>query len=176
MAMKKTVCIVVALIVMMTAITAQAEALTSLFGGLTSLFSLEPEKTYEPGETAELGECEITLTDVMISNGNSYYKPAEGNEFVLFEFVVKNTGKSDLVLSSILCFSVSVDNTYYQLSLEADALGLVNGKMQLDTVAESNQTVSGIVGYEIPKGWKEALITFKPDVYAFDNAVFKVEQ
>ena len=173
--MKKLIAILVIMSLLVP--VAFAESLEDLFGGMTSLFRSDDESnTYAPGDTAELDDYDITLTNVMVSDGGSQYTPADGYNYIIFEFDIKNKTDEQEFISSMMCFSLSVDGKTYTISFEADAIALFSGKTQLDVAIDPGETVSGVVGYEIPKEWAKLSITVKPDVYGGQKATFVMEK
>lgn len=174
--MKKRI-VSVLLVVMMMSASALADDWGFGLGSLTSLFSMEDEgNTYKAGEKAVIGDYEVTLINLMESKGSQYEKPGSGNVFVIAEFSIKNKSKEELTVSSIMCFSAKADDTVYSLSLEADTIAMTSGKIQFDMTIDPGKTGTGIVGYEIPKGWKQLRITVTPDFYGSDRATFVVDK
>lgn len=152
-----------------------ASGLDGLFGGLTSLFSSE-EKTYGVGEIAETNDLTIELTNVMESKGNSYYTPTNGNVYLILEFCINNTSKEDILLSTALCFSAWCDNELCIINSEALATAMLSGKYQLDCGVEPGKKVTGVVGYEVPKDWKEMKIQFSKEVVFGETITFAVSK
>lgn len=95
---------------------------------------------------------------------------------MIFEFEIKNTSNEELTISSLMCFTAWVDDTSYTISLEALATGALSSKYQLDCVIDPGKSVTGIVGYEVPKDWKEAKIEFTKEAIFGEKTVFAVSQ
>lgn len=157
--------------------TAFALDMGGLLGGLTSMFSPDADDAYAPGETAEDDDVRITLTNVYTNRGNDYYTPTDGCEYVIVEFTFDNNSAEDQTLSTLLCFSAWCDNKMCSLSLEALGTALFSGKMQLDCIVESGESVTGVVGYEVPKDWEKMVVEYKKDSilsksikFAFENS------
>lgn len=70
-----------------------------------------------------------------------------------------------------MCFTAWVDDTSYTISLEALATGALSSKYQLDCVIDPGKSVTGIVGYEVPKDWKEAKIEFTKEAIFGEKTV-----
>ena len=151
-----------------------AEGLGSLFGGLTSLFSLEDETAYSVGDTADLESASVKLLDVYESKGKGENSPADGNVYLICEFEFKNNTSEALTVSTMLCFRAFCDGTSCMLSLESLATAMMSGKFQADTVIEPGKKQTGVVGYEVPADWEELRITYKPDLLSSDSATFSV--
>lgn len=144
-------------------------------GGLSSIFAADEDVAYGVGELASTDDVEIKLINVMQSNGSSFYKPESGKKFVILEFEVKNTGRKELVLSTMLCFQAWCDDEHCEISLDALALAMMNGKYQLDTVVEPGHTVRGVIGYEVPTDWQEIKVEYSEEVFLGDRLVFLIE-
>ena len=168
--------------VMILAITFSSSAfaldLDGMLGGLTSMFSPDAEGAHLPGETAETDDVSITLTNVYRSGKNDFYTPADGYEYVIIEFTFENNSKEELALSTMLSFVTWCDEQMYSISLEALGTAAISGKMQLDCVVASGDSITGVIGYEVPEEWKEVIVEFKKDTFigkpikfAFNNDI-----
>lgn len=173
--MKRLMAMIVLVLLLMTN-TVYATGLDGWLGGLTSMFGTKNEVTYGVGEPVTVDNITITLVDVLQSGATSYYAPEEGNGFLILEFEIKNEGSEQVVLSSMLNFSMLCDEQVYTISLEALGIAMFAGKIQLDTVIEPGKTVNGVVGYEVPKDWKRFDIDFKTEVYFGETVTFAVER
>ncbi len=163
--MKRTLSVLMAAVLLvMCTTTAFAFDFGDMLGGLTSLLSAE-QKIYCVGEPAEVEDLTLELINVMQSSGNSYYKPENGNEYLIFEFKIKNNGREEAVISTILCFNAWVDDRSVELSLNALALATLSGKIQLDTVIEPGKEVTGVVAYEVSKNWKNVKVEFAEEFF-----------
>ena len=168
--------VALSLLMMLLVNTASAESWGDLFGGLTSLFRSKDEVTYGIGEEVETGDLTVTLTDVLTSKGNSYYKPDSGKEYVILQFEIANNGKKDITLSTMMNFTFWCDDTICIIDLEALATAMLAGKYQLDCAVEAGEKVNGVIGYEIPSDWNEMKIEFKKEIYFGDTIVFLVDK
>lgn len=111
------------------------------------------------GDKAELNNVIVTLVSVNTSNGSSYNKPADGNEFVLCEFEIENNTGSDIAVSSLVSFTAYFDD--YSSNLSFSAMGEKGNQQQLDGTIAGGKKMRGVVGYEAAKDWKEMNIEFK---------------
>ena len=160
-------------IIAVTSATAYALDFGDVFGGMTTIFSSDnDEVTYGVGEKGVVDDVTATLVKVSESKGNKGYKPADGNVYLICEFKVENNNTEDLFLSTMICFNTSCDDTTYQLSVEALAISALSGVFQMDQMVETGKKVNGVVGYEVPKGWKELKIRFTPQGWGGDSMTF----
>lgn len=164
----------VLVLLLMTSV-ASAEGWGDMFGGLTSLFSSKDEVTYGVGEKVEVDGLVVTLTDVMTSKGNSYYKPASGKEYVILQFEIKNDSKEDITLSTMMNFTFWCDNTICVIDVNALATAMLSGKYQLDCAVEAGKKVTGVIGYEVPKNWEQLKVEFKKELLFGESVTFKVD-
>ena len=173
--MKKLVSLVMVLMLAMSN-AGFAMDMDDLFGGLTAMFSPDADEAYAPGEVAELKHVNIKLTNVLESGKNEFYSPQDGYEFLMIEFEIENTDDEDLAISSMLCFSAWCDGKMYTISLDALSTAMLAGKMQLDCVIEPGDSVSGVIGYEVPEDWEEVVVEYKSDLLIGDKASFVVNR
>lgn len=153
-----------------------AKAFGDIFGGLTSLFSAEDDVTYGVGEKAATDDVSATLINVMESSGNKNNKPAKGNVFLLCEFKIENKTSEPLIVSTIMCFSASCDDTTRELSMDALAVAMMSSKYQLDRGIEPGDKATGVVGYEVPKDWKSLKVAYSPSIMSGDKLTFVVNR
>lgn len=171
--MKKLVIWVVVLMLAF-ANTAFALELGDMLGGLTAMFAPKAEDAHLPGEVVELDHLNISLTNVYETDGNDFYTPSDGNEYMLIEFTIQNTGDEELALSTMLNFSTWCDGEICTLSLEALATGMLAGRTQLDCAVKPEESVTGIVGYEISKDWEEVIVEFNEEAIFGNKTSFVV--
>ena len=167
--------LVLALALMMALLFSEAAYaidLGDVFGGITSMFSPSIEDAYKVGEAVAIGDVTMTLNNVYESRGNEYYTPTEGNEYVMLEFTIENGGDEDLTVSTMLSFSTWCDDQSCSISLEALAMGMLSGKIQLDCVIEPGEKATGIVGYEVPADWQTISVKYTEEAIFGESAVF----
>ena len=130
----------------------------------------ERQTTFGVGETAELNNVGVTLLGVTESDGSAYNKPTEGNTFVLCEFEIENNSTSDIGISSMLSFDCYCDD--YAASISLTALAEKGSKQQLDGTIAGGKKMNGVIGYEVPKDWKELELRFTPSFWSRKDVVF----
>ena len=139
-----------------------------------------PEQTTAPkkdektaflvGETAELGDVQVTLKGVTESTGSAYNKPGDGNVFVICEFDIANNSNGEIAVSSMMSFDAYCDD--YACTFSLSALMEKGSKNQLDGTVAAGKKFSGVVGYEVPADWQELEINFTPDVWSGKDITF----
>ena len=125
------------------------------------------------GETDELDNVQVTLTNITESEGSDYNKPTDGNVFVLAEFEIVNNSEKELTISSMLSFDAYQDG--YSTTLSISAL-LENDSNQLDGAIAPGKKMKGFIGYEIPVDYKELEINLQLDVWSNEKIVFIYEK
>lgn len=156
--------------------TAYTEGWDDLFGGLTSLFKAEDEVTYGVGEVAETDGVSLELINVMESTGNSYYTPESGNEYILLEFKIENHSEETIWLSTVMSFSTWSDDTLMTISFDALATAMLSGKYQLDCAVEPEESVTGVIGYEVPTDWKKIKVQYTKETLFGETLTFVVDR
>lgn len=170
--MKRLAALIMAILILSSS-SAYAFGFEDLLGGLSTIFGSDEDiPTYEVGEKGTVEGITATLVKVSESKGNKTYTPAKGHVYLICEFKIENGTVEDLILSSALCFNATLDDTTYQLSIEALAISMLAGTYQLDQVVEAGKRINGVVGYEVPIGWKELRIKFTPDGWGGDSIAF----
>lgn len=122
------------------------------------------------GDTLEMGNIHVTLTDVSESNGSQFMKPADGNVFVVCEFIIENNTAAELAVSSMMSFECYFDDFAANLSL--GAMTTDQSRTQLDGSVATGKKINGIVGYEAPADWTNMEIRFKPNAFGTKAFVF----
>lgn len=136
---------------------------------------LEPEdrNVFYPGETAELRGINVTLVDVTESAGSAYNTPTEGNVFVLCEFEIANESDEEITVSSVMSFEAYCDD--YVCNYSFTALLEKGNKNQLDGTVAAGKKMNGVIGYEVPSGWRKLEIGFTPDFWSGKSMTFLAE-
>nr|DAZ69013.1 MAG TPA: protein of unknown function (DUF4352) [Caudoviricetes sp.] len=126
-------------------------------------------QTFGVGETAELNGISVKFDSCTESNGSQFNTPDDGNVFLLCEFSIDNQSDKDIAVSSIASFNAYVDDYSTNLSISAT---IATDKTQLDGAIAAGKKMTGVVGYEVPKDWKEIEIRFTPDFWSGNEITF----
>lgn len=127
------------------------------------------KQTFGVGETAELNGISVKFDSCTESNGSQFNTPDDGNVFLLCEFSIDNQSDKDIAVSSIASFNSYVDDYSTNLSISAT---IATDKTQLDGAIAAGKKMTGVVGYEVPKDWKEIEIRFTPDFWSGNEIAF----
>ena len=127
------------------------------------------ETVFSVGETVELNDVIVTLNGVTETNGSQFNTPGEGNVFTLCEFTIENNSSKDLAISSLMCFTAYADGFSTNTSLTAM---FESDKGQLDGTVAAGKKMNGVIGYEVPSGYKELEIRFTPDFWRGSDIIF----
>lgn len=131
------------------------------------------KQTFSVGETAELNGVSVKFDSCTESNGSQFNTPDDGNVFLLCEFSIDNQSDKDIAVSSIASFNAYVDDYSKNLSISAI---IETDKAQLDGAVAAGKKMTGVVGYEVPKDWKEIEIRFTPDFWSGNEITFIVNK
>lgn len=122
----------------------------------------EAPEFFKLGETVETKVMKVTLTNMETSEGEEFLEPDEGNEFVLLDLTIENISDKDIVISSILGFNAYVDDS----AMNEDYTALTSAKKEtMDATVAPGKKMSGTLGYQVPKDWKEIEIHYEPEVW-----------
>lgn len=105
----------------------------------------------------------FTVLSVKQSKGSGYYKPESGNVFVQLEIEIVNNSKKEVSVNAIYGFEAICDDYSVDYSFTADC-SVNNGISTTDIKA--GRKLKGWKAFEVPKNWKELIVTFTPD-YSF---------
>lgn len=139
-------------------------------GEVEATIEQDVQTTFGVGEKVSLDDVVVTLLDVTESSGSTYNKPAVGNVFVLCEFEIENNSSGDIGVSSIMSFDCYCDD--YATSSSLSATLERGNKAQLDGSVASGKKMNGVIGYEVPKDWKELEVRFTPSFWSRKDIVF----
>ncbi|MBO5837227.1 MAG: DUF5067 domain-containing protein [Oscillospiraceae bacterium] len=169
--------VILALIVVIAIASASGNDEPKLVDGTTPTQSQTPDAgasnektTFKVGEIAELKDVLVKFVGFTESSGSKYNKPKDNHIFVLCEFEIANNSDDELAISSMLSFKGYCDDYTCEYSL--GALLEKDDKNQLDGTVAAGKKMKGVIGYEIPKDWKELEIQFTPDFWSGRDILF----
>ena len=130
----------------------------------------EEQTEFTVGETAEMNDIQVTMTEYEESSGSEYNTPADGNVFVLINFEIANNSDAELNISSMMNFEAYADD--YALNYSLNALLEKEDANQLDGTVAPGKKMNGVIGYEVPADWTEMEIHFTDNVWDDNKFVF----
>jgi len=119
----------------------------------------EDQKEFKTGETIQLGDYKLTVTNVEKSQGGEFDKPKDGNEFVIATIKIENGGKKEISYNP-LDFSLQnsdgniVDSAFTTVNEDT---ALSHGKLT------PKGTISGSIAFETKQGDSKLQLIFKPN-------------
>lgn len=131
----------------------------------------EKETFFKKGETAELNDVQVTLTDYQESAGSEYNRPTDGNIFLIAEFEISNNTEKELSISSMMSFEAYADD--YALNYCLSALLEKDGN-QLDGTIAPGKKMKGWIGWEVPEDYSNVEIHFTDSVWSNDKFIFEI--
>lgn len=132
----------------------------------------EEKDTFGIGEVAEMNDIQVTMVNYTESEGSEYNKPSDGNEFVLVEFEIANNSDSEMTVSSMASFEAYADD--YALNYSLNAAVDNQDSNQLDGTIAAGKKMNGVIGYEVPKDWKNLEIHFTDNVWSSNKFKFEI--
>lgn len=128
------------------------------------------DKVFQLGDSVELDGVVVSFLDIIESNGEQFFEPADGNIFVLCEFEITNNSETELTVSSMLSFEAYCDD--YSCEYSLSALMAKGDHTQLDGSIAAGKKMKGVIGYEIPSDWKQLEVQYTPDILDNDKIIF----
>ena len=130
------------------------------------------------GNTSDVGRTitnsdgvSFTVLSVKQSKGSDWYTPKDGNIFVFLEVEIANNSKETISINAIYGFNAVCDDYTVDYSFSADC-AVDNGLSTTDIKA--GRKLKGWKAFEVPKNWKELIVTFTPD-YSFFGGGEEIE-
>lgn len=119
----------------------------------------EEKKEFKVGETIQLGNHKLTISNIEKSQGGEFDKPKEGHEFIIANVTIENGGKEEISYNP---FDFSLQNS--EGNIVNQAFTTVNQNTQLNSgQLAPNGKVSGSIAFEAKQGDPKLQIIFKPN-------------
>lgn len=120
----------------------------------------ETPEFFKIGETAVIKKVKATITKMEKSEGGEFNRPADGHEFVLLHMTIENVSDKEISISSVLNFDAYVDDNAINEDLGAQISK--DGTQTMNGTIAAGKRLTGVLGYEVPKGWQKLEIHFSP--------------
>ncbi len=133
----------------------------------------QTQNVFAVGDKVKLNDVVVTLNSVTESQGKEFFRPTDGNVYVVCEFTIENNSKEEITVSSLMSFTAYVDD--YAVNLSLSAMVMDEGKNQLDGSVAAGKKMNGVIGYEIPADWEKLELRFTPDFWSSKEIVFVTE-
>ena len=129
---------------------------------------------YGINEEATMNNVSVKLNSFKTVEDSEKAKPADGNEFVLFDFTIKNNSAKVVNMSAMLYLSVYADGKVAPYNLLAQYSK--GDKPSLDGDIQKGAELNGVVVYEVPKDWKMIEIHCTPKFWDSKDMIFVANQ
>lgn len=125
--------------------------------------SEEPEETAEPdvlnlnaGDTAKVGDAEVTVHGARRSTGEEFFSPDAGNVWIIVDVTVRNSGDDAYNLSSLLQTGVrDPEGREYDIAIGPDTQGSLDGTIPAEDL------LRGEAAFEVPEAATGLQFVFK---------------
>ncbi|KFM95164.1 DUF4352 domain-containing protein [Bacillus clarus] len=119
----------------------------------------EEKKEFKVGETIQLGDHKLTVSNIEKSQGGEFDKPKEDHEFVIANVTIENGGKEEISYNP---FDFSLQNS--EGNIVNETFTTVNQNTQLNAgQLAPNGKVSGSIAFEVKQGDPKLQLIFKPN-------------
>lgn len=125
---------------------------------------------YKVGDIVKVGDIQIILNEVKEIPAKDFFKPADGNKFIIIDVTMENLGTSDHATSSIMEFTLK-DDTGQEYTESFTAEGASGGKSPNGTIVPGDK-LRGQIGYEIPISAKGFVLTYTNGLFGAVRAQF----
>lgn len=108
------------------------------------------------GDTAKIGDAEVTVHGFRLGEGDEFFGPDEGNVWVVVDVTVVNTGDDGYALSSLLQTAArDQESREYGIAFGPDLQGSLDGQIP------PGDKLRGEVAFEVPTGQAGLQFVFK---------------
>ncbi|MRA75625.1 DUF4352 domain-containing protein [Bacillus thuringiensis] len=119
----------------------------------------EDSKEFKVGETIQLGDYKLTVSNVEKSQGGEFDKPKEGQEFIIANLTIENGGKKEISYNP---FDFNLQNS--EGNIVDQAFTMVNEETQLNSgKLAPNGKITGTIAFETKKDDPKLQLIFKPN-------------
>ncbi len=133
-----------------------------------SLPTASAPQHYKVGQSAQVDNYTVTLKSVQAALPSSMYNDLndQADRYFIALVSVKNTGSQAQVIDQSNFILRDLTGQAYELAYDPDAPVSITGE------ATPNETISGSVVYEIPRGVSLFTLSFQPDLTAPDQLIW----
>jgi len=108
------------------------------------------------GDTAKVGDAEVTANSFRMDAGGEFLKPDPGNVWIIVDVTVVNTGDDAYSLSSLLQTGArGADGREYDIAFGPDLMGSLDGSIP------AGDMLRGEAGFEVPETASGLQFVFK---------------
>ena len=119
----------------------------------------EEKKEFKVGETIQLGDHKLTVSNIEKSQGGEFDKPKEGHEFIIANLTIENGGKEEISYNP---FDFTLQNS--EGNIVNETFTTVNQNTQLNAgQLAPNGKVTGSIAFEAKQGDPKLQLIFKPN-------------
>lgn len=121
------------------------------------------------GDTLTIDGINVTLNKALIYDSIGSYVPEEGSEYLVFFFDIENTTGNDKLISTVNFDGESNTGDEHKKLIFID----IDGVSNLNSLVESESSISGYVVFEVSKSWQSFDITYS-DLLGDKEILFNV--
>lgn len=108
------------------------------------------------GDTAKVGDAEVTVHGFRFDEGDEFFAPGEGNTWLVVDVTVVNTGDNSYALSSVLQTAArDQEGREHGIAFGPDLQGSLDGQIP------SGDKLRGEAAFEVPVGQTGLQFVFK---------------
>lgn len=126
---------------------------------------------YDPGDTIEYEQTRLTVNSVRTSIGSEYITPDSGNEFVVIDITVENTGSDELNVSTLLQLALKDDaGRTYDTSLTASST--LDRQFSQSAPIQPGRQRRGEIAFEAPQGRTPLYLVMDFEIFTEGDKTF----
>jgi len=126
---------------------------------------------YDVGNTISYQDTRLTVNSIRTSMGSDYFTPDAGNEFVVLDITVENTGDAELTVSTSLQMALK-DDTGRSYDTSFGASSTLDREFSQSSPIQPGSQRRGEIAFEAPRGRSPLYLVMDFDYFAEGDRTF----
>ncbi len=129
------------------------------------------EEIFAIGDVVRMGDLVFTVNSARWEEGDEWFKPEEGERWLLLDCTIENESNKSTSISSLLMFKLYDEDSYSRdMELFADTKGSLDGEVGV------GRKMRGEIAFSVEEGQSYWEFIFKPELFGFGQAIFAINE
>lgn len=131
---------------------------------------------YSLGDTAEIGDLQVTFKNTSTSTGNETIIPGDGKTFLICELEITNNSDEEISISSQMDIEAYCDDYLVSEDLSGLSLPEAEGKNEFNGSVTPGASLDGILIYQVPENFSTFELMIAPDFWSGEAVKFFIQK
>lgn len=128
----------------------------------------EVAEGFSIGETISMGDLEHTFHSARFAEGDEFFSPDEGSQWLVVDVEVENQGDESEAMSTLIMWSlVDADNRSRDVTITGDEQGSLDGELG------PGRSMRGEIAYEVDADETDWELIFEPQLFGFGQGIYE---